>query len=360
MQLGEANTTKQPQLLHHPPSPSPRASTPNYQHSAVQSILLLSSFTPMCTSRDIQNWLLNLPDRAEILCDTVPTVARSESKKRKSRHDHFLTPPGSDHDLNTSIHAGTTSDKRNIASWSLEDADMSSEVETPTQKRRRVVPNLSDPDETPRNLRPSESVSQAGSTVSQSQGSRASTASASRPSRTKSPTKQLGAAEISKNPIKVFALDSIKTVQDIDVRPGLRKLRETVNAISRIAKGKGIFPRHDAVSSSLGLPLPVPSPVSPACADAAAAAQETIKASDPEADVSESSLYDTGDLTEQRYGPTPSFEEVNSVALASQYGINETFDEASWDREVHLLLLSLALRRRLSPVKDGLVNYTPS
>ncbi|KAJ4998123.1 hypothetical protein K4K48_005920 [Colletotrichum sp. SAR 10_66] len=286
----------------------------------------------MCTSRDIQNWLLNLPDRAEIPCDTVPTIVRSESKKRKSRHDHVLTPPGSDHDLNTSTHAGTTSDKRNITSWSLQDADMSLEFETPTQKRRRVVPNLSDPDETPRNLHPSESVSQAGSGVSQSQGSRRSTASVSRPLRTKSPTKQLGAAEISDNPIRIFALDSIRRIQDIDGRPGLRKLRETVKAISRIADGKGIFPRHDA---------------------------EKIEALNLDIDVSESSFYDAGDLTEQRYGPAPSFEEVNSVVTASLYGVDEQFDEASWDREVHLLLLSLALRRRLS-LKDGLVNYTPS
>ncbi|KAK1451092.1 hypothetical protein CCUS01_11271 [Colletotrichum cuscutae] len=82
--------------------------------------------------------------------------------------------------------------------------------------------------------------------------------------------------------------------------------------------------------------------------------------SNPEIDLDDEAVYDASDLYIKRYGPIPSFAEVNAIVQTSQYGIAEKFDEASWDREVHFRVLALSLRRPLAPARDGLINFAPS
>ncbi|OHF04531.1 hypothetical protein CORC01_00002 [Colletotrichum orchidophilum] len=275
----------------------------------------------MCTLHDnIQAWLLNLPKDHEIPFNASPTTTR----KRKRLTSHALTPPGSDDEQG---HATIMTDQSGGGPL------------TP-QKRQRLIPaggyqfNPEDNTETPRAVRPGDSVSCDGSSVSLSAGSGAySVASSSRPSRSKSPTKRFSIAEISKNPIKVYALDSIRTLENIDARPGAGSLRESLSIISRIAKSRGIVPNSDV---------------------------DSIRCSNPEIDLDDDAVYDVSDIHVKRYGPVPSFAEVNAIVQTSQYGIAEKFDEASWDREVHFRVLALSLRRPLAPARDGLINFAPS
>ncbi|KAK2005248.1 hypothetical protein LZ32DRAFT_612248 [Colletotrichum eremochloae] len=284
----------------------------------------------MCDVNRVKEWLANVRRSTTTPYATFPTIPEPAKHKRGAT-SCIPTPPASDHALTTEY--GSVAQNMSVNANSphntqeIEMADGDSPF-TPN-KRQRLVPALADPDHTPRPLRPTDSVSQYGGTSSITQ----STTSSARSRRTGSPTKQLQAAELGRNPIKVLALDSVKTIKDIDARPGLRALRECLNAITRFTKGKGIVPQHHS---------------------------ETIAEQNPGIDLSDDSYYTADDSAERRYGPMPSFQAVKSIVLASQYGIEEGFDEACWDREVHFRLLCLALRRPLDSVKDGPVNFTPS
>ncbi|KAF3807984.1 hypothetical protein GCG54_00015367 [Colletotrichum gloeosporioides] len=191
----------------------------------------------MCDSKAVRQWLLSIPEASKTPCDAHPPIP---SSKRKRRNSQALTPPNSDHnDISSHPEATSSSvevDRQDIGT-TMADQD---NPFTPT-KRPRLVPTESNPDETPRApVRPDDSVSCDGNK---------SVASSSRPSRSKSPTKQYGAAEISQNPIKFFPLASIQTIQNIDARPGLRELRDVHDVVTRFAKGREIIPTSDEETS---------------------------------------------------------------------------------------------------------------
>lgn len=197
----------------------------------------------MCDSQAVRQWLLSISKASKTPCDANPPIP---SNKRKRRNSQARTPPNSDRN-DISSHPEATcfsveADRQDIGT-TMADQD---NPFTPT-KRPRLVPTESNPDETPRApVRPDDSVSCDGNK---------SVASSSRPSCSKSPTNQYAAAEISQNPIKFLSLASIKTIQNIDARPGLRDLRDVYNAISRFENGREIIPASDEVGS-LHLPPP--------------------------------------------------------------------------------------------------------
>ncbi|KAJ0298256.1 hypothetical protein Brms1b_013431 [Colletotrichum noveboracense] len=186
---------------------------------------------------------------------------------------------------------------------------------TPSPKKRRL-----DLEATPRPyVFPADSVSQADSIISTSTDS--SVCTGQTVSRTSSPSKQLSNLLIS----NVFDLH----FDEFDVGEIPTSLRAMRQLLKEYGDDKRIIPSKDRES-----------------------APRLLKNS--LASMTENIFYN--DDEPSRYGPAPSTEDIMAIQANSYRCKQEEVAEVTWNTEVHLDILRLALRKN-KPIRDGPVNF---
>ncbi|KAK2051184.1 hypothetical protein LY76DRAFT_417882 [Colletotrichum caudatum] len=252
----------------------------------------------------VSRWLAGLP----VTCTNTGDISLSEPPQSRKRSRLTLTPPPS---------CANVSVMDPIPIAIPDDCFLNQSPMTPSPKKRRL-----DLEATPRPyVFPADSVSQAGSIVSASTDSSACTGRGQTLSRTSSPSKQLSNLLIS----NVFDLH----FDEFDVG----EIPETLRAMRKLLKeytdDRRIIPSKDRES-----------------------APRLLKNS--LASMTENTFYN--DDEPNRYGPAPNTEDIMAVQANSYRCKQEEAAEVTWNTEVHLDILRLALRKN-KPIRDGPVNF---